>query len=270
MLDHRIEKRENSPSMTSPESQTLFACTDDNDFRKKYAIAAACGLGSVIIAPGVLLLGYLAQTMKRASMGRKGLPEWTNFGELATLGGISLLSMLYLLPASLLVVLAMVPNVQSFVSFSALISRFIYCGALLADRVGMAFTVAGIHAYLQSGRISEIFQVVSLQKRILTKKSHITSLTLIAATTAIATAVLNWALPSWLGLPLGWLGNTFAYLIVFYEAGSIFGPTSEMPADSIATLEGDSAVAALPETAEAVEIAPEAEPVDDENTWRPT
>lgn len=256
--------------MKSPESQTLFACTDDNDFRKKYAIAAACGLGSVIIAPGVLLLGYLAKTMKRASMGRKGLPEWTNFSELAALGGVSLLSMLYLLPASLLVVLSMVPNVQSFVSFSALISRFILCGALLAYMVGIAFTVAGIHAYLQSGRISEIFQVVSLQKKILSKKSHITSLTSIAAAAAIATAFLNWALPSWLGFPLGLFGSTFAYLIVFYEAGSTFGPTSEMPAEEVAELADNSAAAALPETIEVIEIAPEAEPVDDENTWRPT
>lgn len=214
--------------MKPDETRTLLACTDDNDFKKKFAIATACALGGVVVIPGVLLLGYLTQTMKRAAMGRKGLPEWSNIAEMAPLGGVALLSLSYLLPAALLTALSMLPDARGFFSFSALISRFILCGSLLAYGVGMAFSICAVHAYLKSGRISDIFQIGALQKTILSKKSELGTLVLLSTVAVVAVGALNWIL-GWLGYPLGVVFSTLVALVVYYNAGKALGPTEELP-----------------------------------------
>lgn len=214
--------------MKSAETDALLACTDDNDFGKKFAIATVCAMGSVFILPSILLLGYLTQVMKRAAMGRKGLPEWNTPGELALTGGVSLLALLYLLPSALLVVLSMVPNSRSFFSFSALVSRFIGCGALLAYVVGITFTITALHAYLKSRRVSDLFQIGSLQRTIMSHKAALTTLAGLAAVAVVATLGLSWAL-GWLGYLLGAVCTTFASLVIFYNAGRALGPTEALP-----------------------------------------
>lgn len=210
--------------MKAEQTDTFLACTDDNDFRKKYAIAAACSLGSVFILPLVLLLGYLSETMKRAGLGRKGLPEWGNWGETVQLGGIALLSLLYLLPSALLTALSMLPDARSFFSFTALISRFILCGSLLAFMVGLTFSIVALHAYLKSGRIGDLFQVAALHRTIMSNKSELGGLAMLATAAVAGVGALNWLL-GWLGYPLGVLCSTLVALIVYYNAGRALGMT---------------------------------------------
>ncbi len=215
--------------MNPNDTNALLACTDDADFRKKYAIAVACALGGVIIAPGILLLGYLTQTMKRATMGRKGLPEWSGIMDMALLGGVALLSLVYLLPSALLIALSVLPVLSGkagFFSVSALISRFIYFGAVLAYVVGLAFTVSGLHLYLQSNKVSDIFQVGALSSKIRAKKSELITLISLAAVAVVAISGVSWLLGA-LGSLISLLGFTFVSLVVAYNSGRIFGPIGE-------------------------------------------
>lgn len=249
--------------MNPNDTNALLACTDDADFRKKYAIAVACALGGVVIAPGLLLLGYLTQTMKRATMGRKGLPEWTGIMDLALLGGAALLAMVYLLPSALLIALSVLPVLSGkagFFSVSALISRFISFGAVLAYIVGLAFTVSGLHLYLQTNKISDIFQVAALAQKIRSKKSELLTLIGLAAVAVVAISALNWMLGA-LGSFISLLGFTFISLVVAYNSGRIFGPLGDKAEALTASSEETPALTAAPDAAVAPTAAAVAAPV---------
>ena len=253
--------------MSNSETKDLLACTDDAEFKKKYLIAAACGLGSFFVVPAFFFLGYLAQTMKRATLGRKGLPEWSSFAELAGLGVAGLLSMVYLLPSALLTALSVLPVLGTTVGFfsaSALISRFIYFGALLAYFVGLAFTVCALHTYLSTNRIAEIFNLASLLKKVKANKGELGFLIGVAAAAVVAVSFVNWLL-SWFGILISALGLTFISLVVAYNSGAILGPTIQA-----ALPEFPSAEVVLEETvSEAIEPSPQAED-DGGDRWIPT
>lgn len=247
--------------MKPPTTTSYLACLDDTEFRKKFLIASLCGLGSVIILPGVLLLGYLAQTMQRAIKGRKGLPEWTNLGEMVALGGVALLSLVYLLPAALLVGLAVLPKLgggqEGFFSVSLLISRFINFGALLAFVIGLMFTLAAMHTYLHQPALSSLFQFGTLVHKISSRKAELISLTVAAAVGVFALMFLTWLL-SWLGTPLSFIGSTLLSLVITYNSGVILG-SMEPEAE---------AEPALPSaTPEPPQLSA---PADDDDAWIPS
>lgn len=255
--------------MSNSDTKDLLACTDDAEFKKKYLIAAACGLGSFFVVPAFFFLGYLAQTMKRATLGRKGLPEWTSFAELAGLGVAGLLSMVYLLPSALLTALSVLPVLGTKVGFfsaSALISRFIYFGALLAYFVGLAFTVCALHTYLSTNRVAEIFNFANLSRKVKANKGELGFLIGVAAAAVVAVSFVHWLL-GWFGALIGVLGFTFISLVVAYNSGAILGPTiqaalSEFPATEAVAEES------VPEV---VEAEPESAKEDDgEDRWIPT
>lgn len=256
--------------MSVAQNQNFLACTDDADFRRKYAITAACALGSVIIAPAILFLGYLTQTMKRATIGRKGLPEWTLAGlqDMAMQGGVALLSLVYLLPSALLTAISVLPSLSgnnSFLSVSALISRFISFGALLAFIVGLAFTVSALHLYLTKGKVSELFQVKSIYQKVMSNKAELGALIVVAAIAIAAISFVSWLL-SWFGIYVSFIasviGQTFISLVVFYNSGRILGPTSMEEPEALVEAEPQPALSSSSQTTEF--------PSDDDDAWIPT
>ncbi len=258
--------------MSDSETDGLFSYTDDGDFVKKFAIACVCAVGTVIVVPGLLFLGYLAQTMKRSTLGRKGLPEWTNFNELFSLGAVGLISLIYLLPAALLFALSVLPTLggkASFFSVSALVSRFINFGAVLAFAVGLAFTVCALHTYLSSGKITDIFDFRSLAGKIRSKKADLGFLIGLAALGLVAISAMNWLLPGFLsffGVLLGVVGTPFIALMVAYGSGYILGKaTPQLPQNT--EPEVQDSVVTQPSQPEEISTP---EPADGEDRWIPT
>lgn len=252
--------------MSADNKQTFWTYTDDADFRTKFAIAVVCAIGSALIVPGILFLGYLTETMKRATIGRKGLPEWKNFGEMCMLGGVALLSLLYLLPAALLTALSVLPvlgGANSFFSVSAFISRFIYVGAIVAFVVGLAFTVCALHVYLKTGKILDIFQIGPLYQKIMENKSELGSLIGLAAAGVVVISFANWWL-GWFGSILSFLGFTFISLMVASNSGIILGPT--VAGATPALEEANGPAAALPSDNDDFPFDDD----DDDDAWIPT
>ena len=264
--------RENAHTMSDSETDGFFSYTDDGDFAKKFAIACACAVGIIFVVPGLLFLGYLVQTMKRSTLGRKGLPEWTNFGELFSLGAVGLISLVYLLPAALLFALSVLPTLgatASFFSVSALVSRFINFGAILAFAVGLAFTVSALHTYLSSGKLTDIFDFRSLAGKIRSKKADLGFLIGLAAVGLVAISALNWLLPGFLsffGVLLGVVGTPFIALMVAYGSGYILGKTTpQLP--QTADPEAQDSMATQPSQPEETSSP---QPADSEDRWIPT
>lgn len=249
--------------MSDAETDGMFSYTDDADFARKFAIASICALGVVVVAPGLLFLGYLVQAMRRATLGRRGLPEWTNYGELFSLGAVGMLSLVYLLPAALLVALSVLPTLGvkvGFFSVSALIARFILFGALFAFVVGLAYTVSALHSYLSTGKLADIFDFRALSGKIRSKKADLGFLVGLAAVGLVVIVFVNWLLPDFLAF-FGWIlwvvASTFLALMVSYGAGYILGKTTPQ----------------LPETAVVeppAEAVVEPEEKDDDDRWIPT
>lgn len=257
--------------MSNSDTKDLLACTDDAEFKKKYLIAAACGLGSFFVIPAFFFLGYLAQSMKRATLGRKGLPEWTNFPELGGLGVAGLLSMIYLLPSALLAALAVLPRLGTtsvtFFSASALVSRFIDFGSFLAFGVGLAFTVCALHTYLTTQRFPDIFNFASLWGQVKTNKGRLGFLIGSAALAYGVVLFLSWLL-SWFGILISTLGLTFISLVVAYNSGAILGPTIQAALPE--STESSALEAVIEESAPEAERAEAKEDGGDEDRWVPT
>jgi hypothetical protein len=243
-------------AITSPKS--------DPEFGRKFAITVACTAGAVVVLPAVVLAGYLAQTIKHATSGKKGLPEWTNFAELAVQGGVSFLAGLYLLPGALLLAIGYLPGIkggQGFFSVSTMLSNFISFGALLVALGGLAFTVTGIHSYLFSRQIGDIFNISKTTTKL---RAHMTELGMLLAFVGVVAAGLSIvnALLGWPGAILSLLGGAFMNLVLAYGTGSVYGVEGPA-ADEAPALEAapDVIEMSLPQTAEVV--------LPEEEAWKP-
>jgi hypothetical protein len=242
-------------AITSPKS--------DPEFGKKFAITVVCTLGSVMILPAVLLAGYLAQTMRNASSGKKGLPEWTNMAELAVQGGVSFLAGLYLLPGALLLAIGYLPSLkggQGLFSMSTMLSNFISFGALLVALAGLAFTVTGIHSYLFSRQIGDLFNIGKSLNKI---KAHSTELGMLLALVGVVSAALSIinAFLGWPGAILSLLGGAFLNLVLASGTGNIYGEVDGVPEPA----EPAALAATTPDVMELGETSA----ISDEEAWKP-
>ncbi len=242
----------------------------DPNFGKKYGIALACTVASCLIVPAIFLAGYLAQTVKHAGSGKKGLPEWKAPSELLVQGGICILACLYLLPGAILWAFAYLPLLnggEGFFSGSALLSRFITFGAIVIGLAGLAFSLSGIHSYLSSGKISEIFNVSQLMKKI---ADHSTPLGMLLTLVGVVAAALSVAsmIFGWLGVLLTLLVSPLLSLAVATGTGVIFESSQETP--PVEALVVTTEAPPLLEQAQD-EISKTEEPtVDEEDVWKPT
>lgn len=242
----------------------LTAPKSDPEFGLKYGLTVLCTALSAVIVGAPLLVGYMGQTMKHAGAGKKGLPEWKNFGELAVQGAVCFLSGLYLLPAAVLMVVASLPLMMggnSFFSLGAMLHRFIMFGALILLLVGLAFSLTGMHSYLQSRQVSDLVNFGGLLAKI---KAHTAELGALLTFTGVVVAALSIAVAftGMLGGLLSLLGGAFLNLVLAWGVGNIYRlDNQEVPAESeAALLEG------APE--EVIEMSPAVE--NDEDIWRPT
>ncbi len=197
----------------------------DKEFGLKFGITAATLVGTVVVVPLFFFLGYFAQTIKHSEQGKKGLPEWQDWTGLAVKGGVTFLSGLYLLPGALLTALAVLPTLSGnagLFSGQALLARFINFGGAIASLAGLAVALAAIYGYLQTGKVSSLFNVAEIAKRLKSNVTDVAVLLVFCAAVGAALAVCQYFLPSILAIPILILANTLASLVTAHWAGSIF------------------------------------------------
>lgn len=248
-------------ALTSPQS--------DPNFGKKYGIALACSIASCLIVPAVFLMGYLAETIKYSGSGKKGLPDWKAPSELLVKGGVSILASLYLLPAAILILIAnfaAFSGGDGFFSMSAMLARFIHFGAIIIGLAGLAFSLSGIHSYLSSGKVSDIFNVSLLLDKI---RTHSTLLGMLLTLVGVVTAVLSVlsVLFGWLGVLLTMVVSPLLSLVVATGTGVIFESGEEEAVTTVVeTPEADTLLISGDEEM----IVTEEPTVDEDNVWKPT
>lgn len=240
----------------------LAAPRSDPEFGKKYAITVVCSVLSVLVLPAVLLVGYLGATIKHASSGKKGLPEWSNLTELAVQGGVGFLACLYMLPGALLFAIGYLPRLgaKSFFSMGNMLSNFISFGALLVGLAGLAFTLTGYHSYLTTRQIGDVFNLGKSLEKI---KAHGTEMGMLLAMVGVVAAgcsILS-VLISWLGGLVSLLAGAFLNLVLAWGVGNIYRQDAAAPA-----------LPATPEptaltTPDVVELGLPA--TEEEDTWKP-
>jgi hypothetical protein len=260
-------KRDLIDALTSPQS--------DPEFGKKYGITVLLTAGAVVVLPAIPLVGYLAQTMKHASAGKKGLPEWKGLADLTVQGGICLLAALYLLPAALLFAIGYLPLMmggKGLLSLGTILNRFISFGALVILLGGLAFTLTGVDGYLRSREVGEIFNLKSILAKL---KSHANEISMLLATSGAVWATLmvvnvvfgDWWLLSWGLIVVTVLIGALMNLAVAYGTGSIY--STPAAGETVDQLTAGEPAAALP-PADAIELPPAEEEGEAEaEVWKP-
>ena len=260
----------------------LASPKSDPDFGTKYGLAVLCTVGSCLVLPVILLVGYLAETLKHASAGKKGLPECKNMADLSIQGGICLLAALYLLPAALLSAIGILPLMmggKGLFSLGMMLNRFISFGALVIALGGLAFTLTGMHTYLHSRQVGDLFNLKSILSKLKQHSNEIGMLLamtgVVAAGILIAHVILDGFL-AWIAGLVSILVATYLNLVLFYGTGVIFGnPAAAAEPIPVVEVESAGTPSSLP-TAVPAEL-PAADPVDatpppapsEEDTWKP-
>lgn len=212
--------------------ELLSSPSKDPAIGKKYLLTLASLALSFLLFPAVLLTGYIAETIKHASLGKKGLPSWDDGKKLGLQGAVCSLTGLYLLPGAIVIAISMLTAGTSSktVLGASLLSTFISTGGLVLVYLGLCLATAGIHSYVHSGNFGDLFQLPNIVSKV---KSEAASVGLLFGSLGIVTLVLSIA-NSFFGTLGGILSlgvTAFLLLSMGQAVGSIYGlPQSEVKA----------------------------------------
>ena len=214
----------------------IKAPLEDKNFPKKFVIATLATLGSVLLLPGLTLLGFLARVVKMKREGKKGLPEWGQYQELTKQGASYIPTMIYVLPGSIVIAIAIIANTsgpRTFLGVS-LLSTFIMIGGLLLTFLGLAVALTAIHTYLHSGKFVDLFAVPQILKKLTTEAVEMAKVFGAGTCATLVFLTLNVYLGS-VGTLVSVLGSAFMGLSLAGAVGSIYGRPESSPVETAET-----------------------------------
>lgn len=214
----------------------IKAPMEDKNFPKKFLIATLATVGSVLLLPGLTLLGFLARVVKMKSEGKKGLPEWGQYQDLTKEGASYIPTMIYVLPGSIVIAIAIIANTsgpRTFLGIS-LLSTFIMIGGLLLTFLGAAMALTAIHTNLFSGKFVDLFAVPQVIRKLTTKAVEMAKVFGAGTCATLVFLTLNVYLGS-LGTLVSVLGSAFLSLSLAGAVGSIYGKAESLPAQAETT-----------------------------------
>lgn len=248
------------------------APTQDPEFGKKYGITLAASAFAVLLVPVVLLVGYLARTIKHSSDEQPGLPQWDDPKSLALQGGACTLTGLYLLPAAIILAISVITagsqGSGGFLGISIL-TAFISLGGLVLGFVGLAFASTGIHSYVHSGNFLDLFHLPTILKKTRAEMSNMGYLFGAIGTVTLLVSVFNGWL-GWFGSIFSLLSSAFLSLVMAHGVGVIYGNPATVDNTATAAPQLPSEVAATAKDESVVEEAWDPSSSGDEDGWNPT
>ncbi len=201
----------------------ITAPSADKEFGKKFAFSLLFLLGTPLVVPFFFFLGYLSRTMKHSETGKKGLPEWNDWGDLGIQGGVTFLAGLYLLPAALIAVPPMLLSSSGgLFSTATILSNFIAFGAAIVALAGLACAISALHGYLSTKSVGSLFSVGEVAAKVKNSINDLGVLLFFLAVCSALVGVLNYFLPTVLSLPLSLVSTGLLSLIGAHWAGAIF------------------------------------------------
>lgn len=202
----------------------------DSQFGKKFVLTSIGLLLTFTIVGIPLVLSYLLQTLQHSRAGKKGLPDWNySIGSILQ-GGVCLLAVLYALPGALAMALAILPKMantkDSMFSLGGMLSNFIIFGGLILALAGLAFSLAGICAYLDSDNLGDIFNAPKLLIEVKKHSADLIALQALVGIIISACWLLTLFAPGFTFLvPLfSLLSVSYLGLVVAVRTGVIFPP----------------------------------------------
>ena len=247
--------------------EILKAAPNDPEFPKKYLITVLTLALSFLVVPAAVLVGYLAETIKYVSSGKKDLPEWKDYVALAVQGGASMLTGLYLLPAAILFAIAVVTSRSGGATGISMLTTFIFISGLLIGFVGLAVSATAVHTYMHSDTLMDLFHFPNIAKKMKNEAGNIGYLFgAVGLMTLGIQFVSQWL--SWAAYPVLVLTSAFLSIALAYGVGQIYGqPETEAEVKQEALPVGPESAAQLPVGAEPVWDPSDEQ--DDSDVWMP-